>query len=48
MGFLNNINFGAFVENLPVLLEGMLGIFISIGMIILVIVLLNLLSKKKK
>ena len=47
MGFLNNIDFGAFVKHLPVMAEGMLGIFISIGMIMVVIALLNLLSKKK-
>ena len=43
-----NFNPQAFVDNLPYLLKGMLGIFVVIGIIILTTVLLNSLTTKKR
>ena len=37
-----------FISTLPVMLKGMLGIFIVTGIIILAIILLNALTKSKK
>lgn len=41
-----NIQFVNFINNLPYLLKGMLGLFIALGLITLAIILLNKLSEK--
>ncbi len=41
-------NVGAFLKTLPVMLEGLLGIFIVTAIIIVSMVLLNSLTKDKK
>ena len=40
-----NFNPYAFIENLPILLKGMLGMFVTLGIIALSIVILNKFSK---
>ena len=42
-----NIQFENFVNNIPYMLKGMLGLFIALGLIALSIILLNKISNKK-
>ncbi len=42
-----NFNPQAFLQNLPYMAKGMLGIFVVIGIIILITVILNSISSKK-
>jgi len=41
------ININNFVNNLPYLLKGMLGLFLALGIITLCIIVLNKISEKK-
>lgn len=41
------INFMNFVDNIPYMLKGMLGLFVALGVIALSIIVLNKLSDKK-